>query len=141
MRENFPKAIEFLFRAEGYYSNDALDSGGETLLGISKNNWPVQFNEIMALPDEEKRQYAIDFYEVHFWKRFGCDLMVYPLDIGNFDCAVNTGRVFYTEGDNFADILFKRLKHYSAIVKRNPSQIKFLRGWVNRVISLWEEFG
>lgn len=141
MKESFDKAIKFLFEREGYYSNDALDSGGETILGISKNNWPTQFNEIMSLPDDQKRQYAIHFYEVHFWKRFGCDLCVYPIDIGIFDCAVNTGRVFYEEGDSFADILFKRLNHYSAIVKQKPEQIKFLRGWMNRVILLWEEFG
>ena len=109
------------------------------MLGISKNNWPVQFNEIMSLPDDQKRQYAIHFYEVHFWNEFNCDLYVYPIDMANFDSAVNMGKVFYTEGDTLSDILFKRLNYYSMIVKRNPSQIKFLRGWMNRVISLWEE--
>ena len=27
-----------------------------------------------------------------------------------------------------------RIKEYSDIVKRNPSQVKFLRGWINRVL-------
>jgi lysozyme family protein len=141
MKENFDKAINFLFNMEGYYSNDALDSGGETILGISKNNWPNAFNEIMSLPDDQKRQYAVHFYEVHFWDTFNCNSYSYPLDIIIFDSAVNTGKSFYTDGCTWVDVLFKRMKHYSNIVKRNPSQIKFLRGWINRVISLWEEFG
>lgn len=137
---DFDRAIEWLFRKEGGYSNDPADYGGETMLGISKRYFPVQFSEIMALPDDQKMPHARHFYEVEFWRKFGCDTMIYPLNIIIFDSAVNTGKSFYAQNDFWYDILFKRLKHHSKRVEDDKTQLKFLRGWLNRVIGLYEEF-
>jgi len=137
---DFDQAIEWLFRKEGGYSNDPSDYGGETMLGISKRYFPKQFTEIMALPDDQKMSYARDFYEVEFWCKFKCDLHDYPLNIIIFDCAVNTGKSFYVQNDFWYDVLFRRLKHHSQRVKDDPTQLKFLRGWLERVIGLYEEF-
>ena len=35
-----------------------------------------------------------------------------------------------------SDLLFERLRFFSRIVQRDPTQLEFLRGWVNRVITL-----
>ena len=34
------KFIDIVFKAEGFYSNDIDDSGGETLYGIARNKNP-----------------------------------------------------------------------------------------------------
>ena len=35
-------------------------------------------------------------------------------------------------------MLFYRLKKYSAIVAARPASLKYLRGWMNRVIELYD---
>lgn len=140
MKDNFARAFLFVCDREGWYSNHPADYGGETLLGISKRYWPKEFEEIKTLPDDKKLLYARDFYEINFWRKFNCNSYVYPLDIIIFDSVVNTGKSFYTQNDFWYDVLFKRLKHHSQRVKDDPTQLKFLRGWLERVIGLYEEF-
>ena len=136
---DFDKCFDFLCKWEGWYSNDSSDFGGETILGISKNYWPEDFEVVKALPDNQKIGYARNFYEVNFWLHFNCDLYEYPLCLIIFDSRVNSGKSFYTDGDEWWDILFKRIKHHNKRVQENATQLKFLRGWINRCLALYEE--
>jgi len=143
MRENFDRAMEFVARWEGIYSDDAGDRGGPTYMGISSRYWPKQFAEIMSLPYADRKQYAINFYRKHFWDAVAGDTLPTPLDMVMFDSAVNCGtqRALAWMGEygtDWRDVLLARLRHYSILAK-DPTQRQFLRGWVNRVVDLWTE--
>jgi len=136
---NFDRCFEFLCKREGWYSNDHSDYGGETILGIARNYWPNEFEAIKALPDDEKLAYAHDFYENHFWLHFKCYTYDWPLCLIIFDSRVNSGRSFYVEGDDWKDVLFRRIEYHNLRVQENVTQLKFLRGWINRCLLLYKE--
>jgi len=99
---NFDKAIDPVLESEGYrqkfgkagYVNDPDDTGGETIAGISRKNWP---NEVIWLYiDTAKKQpgfpgalaanlnvraLILDFYHRYFWNPIMGD------DIKNQDIA------------------------------------------------------
>lgn len=136
---DYDRCFDFLCKWEGYYSNDSADLGGETMYGISKNYWPDAYGIVKALPDDKKIAFVREFYEVNFWQRFDCGLYDYPLCLVIFDSRVNSGRSFYDDGDTWYDVLFKRIKHHNQRVQENAMQLKFLRGWINRCLALYEE--
>jgi hypothetical protein len=41
-------------------------------------------------------------------------------------------------GDDTVEYLFFRIRHYSDKVKKVPAKIKYFRGWVNRVLDLFD---
>jgi len=53
MKENFERAFELLMEFEGGYSEDPDDTGGKTLYGITQNNFPKEFEEIMKIHTPE----------------------------------------------------------------------------------------
>ena len=136
MRENFPAAVAFVLAREGGYVNDPRDPGGETKFGISKRSYP---NEDIANLTADR---AKEIYFSDYWMPVA-DALPAPSDIVAFDSAVNQGKGFAREmihecdGDATA-MLFYRLRRYSQTVKSRPASVKFLRGWVNRVIELYE---
>lgn len=137
MRDNFDKAFSMLMEFEGGYSNDPTDRGGETKHGISKKAYP---NENIASLTIER---AKELYLRDYWGIAGCDDLTYPWDIVVFDTAVNMGpataKLIASQSTAWQDVLFQRARRYVQIVGKNPSQIKFLRGWMNRIIRLWEQ--
>lgn len=132
---DFDKSVDFVFRKEGYYSNDPDDRGGVTKYGISKKGNPDIDVENLTI------ERAKEIYRERYWKQTGCDDVPSPLNFIIFDTAVNCGvetaKRFLSQATGHADYLFLRLKHYSEIVKANPVQLKYLRGWVNRTLELW----
>lgn len=155
-KSDFYKAVEFVLRHEGFYSNDSLDPGGETKFGISKRAYPKL--DIKNLTRDE----AIDIYKLDFWDKLPSELPA-PIHCVLFDCAVNTGigraiRILQTaikaspDGkwgrfSQFAlnkmpvnDVLTKfateRIMFYSALSTFD----RFGKGWVNRTISTIIEF-
>lgn len=107
-------------------------------------------------------------YERLYWKAGRCDTLPWPLSYLHFDACVNHGvrsaaemlqQVLGVEVDGIIgpktraaadvlppalqrlceDYLWARLQLYSDIVKYSPSQIRFLRGWLNRMIRIREE--
>jgi len=135
VKENFDRAFQLVIGAEGGYVNDPSDAGGETKYGISKRAYPDTDIKSLTLDD------AKEIYKQDYWNAVQGDDLPDRLDIVMFDCAVNQGvgaaRKLYA--DDYRTFLRNRLKNYSRIVQNNPTQLKFLRGWVNRVIDLWEK--
>lgn len=136
MSDDFDKAVGFVLAREGGYSNDPLDPGGETKFGISKRSYP---NEDIANLTEER---AKEIYFADYWKPIAAALP-HPADVVVFDTAVNQGKKFAAEmvgqcGVDTTAMLFYRLKKYSAIVAARPTSLKYLRGWTNRVIELYD---
>lgn len=134
MSEPFDNAVTFVLAREGGYSNDPDDPGGETKFGISKRSYPNE--DIPALTHER----ATEIYYTDYWHPIASVLPA-PANIVAFDAAVNQGKKFAAEmigqcGEDADAMLFYRLKKYSSIVAGRPASLKYLRGWVNRIIEL-----
>jgi len=81
---NFDKAVQFVLKHEGLYSDDKFDAGGETRYGISKRAYP-------HLNIRDLTQYdAMVIYKRDYWDKLPANL--HPtIHCVLFDCAVNTG--------------------------------------------------
>jgi hypothetical protein len=131
---NFKTAMQFSMRWEGGYVNDPSDRGGETKFGISKRAYPSE--DIRNLTLER----AVDLYRQDYWNALQLDSLESKPAVVMMDIAINhgTGRArkwgaATTDPDALLD---KRVQFYRAIVERDPSQQKFLNGWLKRTDSL-----
>ena len=104
MRTKFDDAIAFVFEAEGGYTMDPKDPGGETMFGISRvhapawKGWavvdakkkepdfPASVNADADLKDQAK-----EIYRLNFWEPLRCEELPYGLALGLFDMGVNQG--------------------------------------------------
>ena len=136
------------------YTNTPGDRGGETKFGVAKNANPSL--NVAALTLEQ----AYQVYYNHYWVAGKCDLFPFPLSLVHFDACVNHGigraakllqaavgvnadgvlgpvtfeAVNASFKQDVIDNLFvARSNFYNAIVARDASQQKFLKGWMNRV--------
>jgi len=81
---DFNKAVEFVLKHEGGYSNDPHDAGGETNYGISKRAYPnVDIKNLT-------RDQAIEIYKRDYWDKLPNTLPA-AVHCVLFDCAVNAG--------------------------------------------------
>jgi lysozyme family protein len=98
---NFIEAYQEVIKNEGVYSFDPNDSGGETLMGISKNNWPKwdgwKIVDTLSSPKEmainvELQNKVQSFYLQNFWNPIKGD-EIHSQVIANsiMDFAVNAG--------------------------------------------------
>ena len=132
MKKDFDKAVKFVLKWEGGYSNDPNDPGGETKYGISKRSYPELDISKLTLKQAKK------IYYQNYWLKTGCDTLPFPFDIVVFDTAVNMGRrraiEFLNTYNDWRDYLLKRLYTYS---KFKQAKLYF-RGWANRTLDLYE---
>ena len=143
MNNNYDKAFEFIMKWEGYKSNDPDDSGGRTIWGISEGSHPEVVVRLWDLPKAESRREAKIFYKTEYWDKCDCDLFhgsntaIFIFDIAvnmGIDKAIDFANSLYK---NLFDLFIMRIKEYVRISKKG-NNIKYLRGWLNRVIDLWE---
>ena len=131
-KNDFEKALKFVLKWEGGYSNDPRDPGGETKYGISKRSYPNEDIKNMTL------ERAKEIYYQNYWLKTGCDGLPFPFNIIVFDTAVNMGRKraseFLNAYNDWRDYLLKRLYAYS---KFKLAKLYF-RGWANRVLDLYD---
>lgn len=131
---NFKTAMQFSMRWEGGYVNDPSDRGGETNFGISKRAYPSEDMRSLTLAR------AVDLYRRDYWDALHLDNYETKPAIVMMDIAINhgTGRAskwskVTTDPDALLD---RRVQFYRSIVERDPSQQKFLNGWLKRTDSL-----
>jgi len=162
MTGEFEKALKRILKHEGGVSNDPLDSGGFTNLGVTKRVWeefvghPVSEADMRALTPEK----VGSMYKLKYWNPSYCEVLPKGLDYVVFDFAVNagTGRSVKTlqsaigcvadgvigpktmaaiNDANPKDLIAKfsdaRADFYQGIVARKPDQARFIKGWLNRV--------
>lgn len=159
---DFDKALAFTLKWEGgdKITDDPDDAGGLTKWGISKKSHPEL--DIAGLTYEQ----AALIYRNDYWLVAGCDTMPFPVNMVHFDARVNhrpasankmLQRAAGVTDDGvlgpqtmsgimamdphllaFAQIT-ERNQFYHSIVEANPSQAKFLRGWLNRTEDLMKE--
>jgi len=82
---DFEKAFTLVIGAEGGYSNDPKDPGGETKYGITKRDHPdVDIANLTVAG-------AQAIYQAQYWEPARCDDLPWPVNAMVFDCAVNQG--------------------------------------------------
>lgn len=112
------------------YVNDPDDPGGETKYGISKRRYPHLDIKNLTLAE------AVELYRIDFWQEFKCDQVEMPLAAVRFDIYVNhsisTAIMLLRDCANWKTAIARRKKFRGDRVKFNPSQVKYLKGWLAR---------
>lgn len=95
MDDKYSAALSFVLGNEGGYSNDPLDRGGATNLGITQSTLDRARREgIGRLPQSVKdlrREQAEEIYRILYWRASKAEELSYPLCVLHFDAAVNHG--------------------------------------------------
>ncbi len=125
-------AISRVIQREGGYVNDPDDIGGETKFGISKKAYPKL--DIANLTEAE----AARIYKRDYWDRINADKLPASIREMAFDAAVNQGvawtrKALQDSNNDPQTFLQLRAQRYQDIAAANPSQEKFLQGWLNRL--------
>lgn len=94
--DDFDNSFIQLMGNEGNYSNDPIDSGGETIYGITKRDYPNDFQLIYDLYKRDLKELALDrakrFYRKQFWNDLYQQIPDSSLAFKIFDLSVNRGK-------------------------------------------------
>jgi len=162
MNANFDMSFDRVMQSEGGYVWDKDDAGGETNLGVTVGAWGAYLGRAIQ-PGEMAKLTKSDvkpFYKSMYWDKVRGDELPTGVDYAVFDFAVNagTGRAAkflqravgavddgvigsgtlalvakITPGkllENFAE---QKEAFYNTLAEKNPTQQKFLKGWLARV--------
>lgn len=151
------KAMAFTFKEEGGLANVKGDRGGLTKYGISKRAYPDL--DILHLTLED----AVTIFTSDYWLRASCDKLPLRLAVAVFDFSVHSGpttavkelqKVLGTtvdglvgqetlgkvnqwkEDDLINQYLTERIMFLGDLTRKDPSQEKFRKGWIKRVVEL-----
>lgn len=156
----FRRAMDRLLALEGGYVKHPSDRGGETNFGISKRSYPLV--SIRTLTRDDAMQiYHRDFWSPLRLDEIGSERLAlctfhFGVHAGIGTAAKMLQRAINGSGRALAvdgrigpatiaaanrigeDVLLPLLKgeildYYAAIVRRDPSQAVFMRGWQNRL--------
>lgn len=162
---NFKDFIKNIFRLEGGYVNHPNDKGGCTNKGITIETFRSFYGKDMTCSDLKNitEEQAEAIYKNNYWNPcWGDKIYCHKIAELLVDWAINSGvktaikgiqRIVGVEVDGVmgpktlkainnypVKSLFDKLKEerklfYENIVKKNPSQEVFLKGWLNRLNS------
>jgi lysozyme family protein len=158
---DFERALNIILLSEGGYVNNKLDKGGETNYGITKKTAIAHgyMDSMKTIP----LHVVSAIYKKAYWDIVRADEYQWPLNLFVFDMAVNSGpknaitalqKSLKLSADGvfgpktlaatkeakiyeYIDFMEKRSDFFISIVRRNPTQIIFLSGWLRR---LWHVF-
>jgi lysozyme family protein len=158
----FLKAFEYLMYHEGGYSNDPKDAGGETKFGISRRSYP-NLDIKNLTPEQAKQIYFCDFWQKGKYEQIEdeniatkfFDLAVHTgisQAIKLIQRALRAAGTQVAEDGIIGPITLKAINeadstdllaalksesagYYRLIANANPSQQKFIAGWLNRAYS------
>jgi len=167
----FEQSIPFVLRWEGGFVDHPADPGGRTNQGITQQVYD-RWRARQGLPARDVK--LVDQGEVHaiyeadYWVPPRCDLLQSPLELVQFDTAVNMGvgravRLLQrcvgcgvdgdfgpqTEravascdaGDAVRRYCDAREAYYRNLAEKRPDLKVFLKGWLNRLNALRREVG
>ena len=126
---------EWANKADGQYTNDPADPGGETKFGISKRKFPNEDIKNLTV------QRAFEIYQTYYWGAFGLDGIPLPLCVAYFDSYVQhretTVKDLIDKGQgDLQKFLEARRVFYLSLIDKNPKLIRFKNGWLNRINDL-----
>jgi lysozyme family protein len=164
-------ALKFVLRWEGGFVDHPNDPGGRTNRGVTQkvyDGWRARqglaARDVKLIEDDEV--HAI--YAGDYWVPPRCDLLTSPLDLVQFDTAVNMGvkrAVKFLQGavgcsadgdfgpgtaaavagcdagTAVASYCQRREAFYRGLAQDNPKLAVFLKGWLNRLNALRREVG
>lgn len=167
----FANALKFVLLWEGGYVNHPDDPGGATNKGVTQkvyDAWRKAQGQapqsVKAIADAEV--HAI--YEGQYWTPTRCPQLDTPLNIAQFDTAVNMGvgraarflqkaagaavdgqigqgTLQCVAGCDAGELLVRycdvREAFYQSLVQKNPKLRVFLKGWMNRLNALRKRLG
>jgi lysozyme family protein len=164
---DFGRAVLRVLHAEQGYVNDPDDYGGETKYGISKKQYPALDIKTLTV-DQAKNIYKRDYWDKLSLDRLHDQAVAEEIFDTAVNMGWRTAARFVQEAINlltesdlavdgalgertiaavnscrYPGALLKvlnglQLGTYIRIVRNDPSQKKFFRGWLNRV-KFWEE--
>ena len=122
-------------RADGEYTNIPTDAGGETKYGIAKRAHPDVDIKNLTLAD------ALAIYRTDYWNANNIDQYSMPLKLAVFDSYIQHGpkktqQFLVAAGSDWQAFVQARIDFYLALIDKNPAQIIFKRGWMNRMVDL-----
>ena len=148
---------DYLIPNEGGYNNDEDDSGGETNMGISKT---THKNEDIKKMTRERANaiFYRDFYKINGLNKLPYKIRGFIVDFGVLSSPINAIRMVHKilnlspkgtiigkdtldkfknfTHDDYESFLGKykleMINYFNKIVENNPSQKKYLKGWINR---------
>ena len=162
MNQNFDACFANVMQSEGGYVWDKDDAGGETNLGVTIGAWGAYLNraiqpgEMKALTQEKVKP----FYRSMYWDKVRGDDLPAGVDYAVFDFAVNAGVgraakflqravgavddgaigpgtlalvAKITPGKLLQNFAEQKEAFYNTLADKNPTQQKFLKGWLARV--------
>lgn len=143
--QDFEKMLKFILKYEGGYVNDKNDLGGETNKGIThstynayRKNKKLPLRSVKLIEDCE----VTEIYHDSYYKSSGAiNIKSKKLAMIVFDTAVNMGvsraKTFLTQSNwNIEKYLMLRKLKYEEFARVNPTQKRFLQGWLNRIAAL-----
>ena len=157
--QKFEKAFEYVIQNEGGYVFDKNDPGGETKFGITKKSYPALNIRDLTLEDAKKIYYR-DYWIKGRFEEISSDLVAtqvldFSVNLGIRAAVRVLQRALRSVGINvqedglmgpqtlfaasnsepsclLAAIKSEAAGYYRQIAAKNPSQQKFLKGWLNR---------
>ena len=132
MPGDFGSLVESVLETEGGYAATDGNSGAPVNFGINQK----------ANPDIDvanlTREQATEIYRSRYWNAAGIDSAPAAVRGQMFDTAVNMGvetakSLFKKSGGDPVKFAELRRERYQAIVDKDPSQAKYLQGWLARV--------
>ncbi|WP_152018455.1 glycosyl hydrolase 108 family protein [Aliarcobacter butzleri] len=94
--DNFNKALNFIFNAEGGYSNRKNDAGGATNFGITQKTFNSAISRGIINTDITDVKYinkdlATQIYKHDYWNSISANKLPTGIDVALFDMTVNAG--------------------------------------------------
>lgn len=167
----FLAALPFVLRWEGGFVDHPADPGGATNKGVTQRVYD-SWRQRQGQPPADVRQITdaevAAIYADDYWQPPRCELLQQPLDLVQFDTAVNMGvgravrflqaavgcavdggfgpqtRAAVEACDPGAAMIAycdRREAFYRDLVARRPPMQVFLKGWLNRLNALRSEIG
>ena len=157
--EKFKKAFNYMLRNEGGYVNNSADLGSETKYGISQRSYPNLDIRQLSLKDAEKIYFCDYWLKGNFeqipdenvatqlfdlsvnlgirattivLQRALRSVGINVVEDGLLGSQTLSGVIFSKPSNLLAAIKSEAAGYYRLIAAKNPSQQKFLNGWLNR---------
>lgn len=144
--ENFLVSLSTTLSFEGGYSNNPVDPGRATNLGVTLetlSRWLGRVATVEEIKDLTKVSVA-PIYKKFFWEPCGCDSLASGVDLAVFDYAVNSGpgaairALALTDGISPVARIQKICSLRISMLERLAIYATFGRGWNRRVAGILE---